>query len=74
LHSIPFHVGNDEELTAILMLGRCVSGGCFDKDSERERQLHNLLRGFDSLLGSGDDWHLLAAAEPSQETPRVTGR
>jgi hypothetical protein len=66
LQSIPFRVNNDEELTAILILGRCVNSGCFYDEPARKEELHSLFHGFDALLGSGDDWHLLAAATPTE--------
>jgi hypothetical protein len=63
LQAIPFRLSSDEELAAILLLGRCASGGAFEKEADRGRELRDLFRGYDALLGSGDGWHLLAAAD-----------
>lgn len=75
LQSIPFRVNNDEELTAILMLGHCVNTGCFDKEPERKQELDNLFDGFDSLLDPGGGWwHLLTAAERTKFLSRFESK
>jgi hypothetical protein len=74
LQSIPFRVSNDEELTAILILGRCANTGCFLEEPERKRELHDLFQGFDTLLGAGDDWYLLAATRPTEFFFPLDGR
>lgn len=61
LQSIPFRIANDEELTAILLLDRSAEGNRIEP-GDRRGELLALLRGYDTLFGSGDDAHLLGWA------------
>ena len=72
LQSIPFRVSKDEELVTILMLGNCVTYSRFREDSaEDEKELHEFFQAFETFVGPGDDWSLMAAAHEAQNGIRL---
>ena len=66
LQSIPFRVRHDEELLAILMLGNAVTYRRFRDDFVRQEGFKAFFRGYQQLLGAGDDWDLMTAAHVAQ--------
>ncbi len=62
LQSIPFRVGEDEELLAMLMLGSAAVPDGSD-ESTGGKDLHLLFRSYKAFIGTGDDWDLLTAAQ-----------
>ncbi|MGA2031229.1 MAG: DUF3160 domain-containing protein, partial [Thermoguttaceae bacterium] len=73
LQSIPFRVNKDEELVAILMLVNCVTDHRSENGPERGRVFHDMFRGFDAILGPGDDWNLLAFASHTLDSLGLDG-
>lgn len=65
LQSIPFRVGKDEELLAILMLGNTVTYGKIESFA-KAREIDSFLRAYRNLIGAGDDWDLMSAAHEAQ--------
>lgn len=73
LQSVPFRVSKDEELVSILMLGNCVTDRRFTKDFKRERDIRVFFQVFAQLLGPGDDWGLMNAAQTAQNVIHLDG-
>jgi len=62
LQSVPFRVGRDEELLAILMLGSAMKHtGSGDYRTVQEAE--QFFRAYGSFIGKGDDWDLVVAAQ-----------
>ena len=66
LQSIPFRVERDEELLAILLLGNALAKGQTEEDSARIDEARALFRGFNPLIGPGDDWDIVTAANAAR--------
>jgi len=63
LQSIPFRVAKDEELLSILMLGNCIAPGRFGGNDAKYREYRDFFSTYKVLIGSGDDWDLVTAAD-----------
>ena len=63
LQSIPFRVSKDEELVSVLMLGSCIPRSRFADHINKTVEYENFFRGYQMLIGSGDDWDLITAAD-----------
>lgn len=63
LQSIPFRVSSDEELLSILMLGNCLTTEQFKGDKDKQKEYINFFNTFRLLIGPGDDWDVIKAAE-----------
>jgi hypothetical protein len=60
LQSIPFRVSKDEELLAILILGKSID--LHERsDLDRRRQIEVLFDTVERIFGAGDDWDMLRA-------------
>ena len=59
LQAIPFRIANDEELLAIMLLGRAIGHAEYD----------NVLRVYERLLGPADDWSLRRIATEDGNAP-----
>ena len=66
LQSIPFRVSKDDELLAILMLGRTVTYEQFGEDFAKGEEFENFFRGFSRFIGVDDDWDIMTAAHEAQ--------
>jgi len=71
LQSIPFRVEKDEELLAMLLLGRCLSHDRFNRKRAWEMEIRSFFRCFCSFIGPGDDWDILTAASWAANVRRV---
>jgi hypothetical protein len=67
LQSIPFRVEKDEELLAILMLGRTVTYERFLDDFAKGEEIESFFRGFSEFVGAGDEWDIMTAAHQAQQ-------
>jgi hypothetical protein len=63
LQSIPFRVSKNEELLSILMLGSCLTPTQFKEDKAKQQEYINFFHTFKLLIGLGDDWDVITAAE-----------
>jgi hypothetical protein len=61
LQSIPFRVGHDDELLAILTLGNCVSADKF-ADQTKYQKFRAFPECYREFIGDRDDWDLANAA------------
>lgn len=68
LQSIPFRVSKDEELLSILMLGSCLTPAQFKADKTKQQEYMNFFNTFKLLIGPGDDWDVITAAEQIKDT------
>ena len=68
LQSIPFRVGNDQELLSILMLGNCITFNRFSDDFVKWQEYSSFFRCLKEFVGAGDDWDLVTAARQAQRT------
>lgn len=68
LQSVPFRAEKDEELLAILMLGKILSSPNFESESDR-RRAENFFRCYRNLLGQDNERDLLFAAQIIRDRP-----
>jgi hypothetical protein len=66
LQSIPFRVGRDDELLAVLMLGNSLRAAQRSDDA-KGRQLQAFFECFREFIGDRDDWDLTVAAEAAEK-------
>lgn len=60
LQSIPFCISRDDELLAILMLGKTLRSESID-DREKSEAVDTFFRSYSPFIGEGDDWDLITA-------------
>ncbi|NNK85739.1 MAG: DUF3160 domain-containing protein, partial [Desulfobacterales bacterium] len=66
--SIPFRVENDEELLAILILGKTLNAS-FAEDFSKHKKIEKFFRYYRELAGTPNDWDLLFASEIARDRP-----
>jgi hypothetical protein len=70
LQSVPFRVGRDDELLAVLTLGNCIAPEQLPAVAKR-RKFTALFECFREFIGQRDDWELTNAAAAAPGTFRV---
>ena len=71
LQAIPFRVSKDEELLAILMLGKSISSGRIEESSLLRKRLSSFLNAYNTFIGTGDNWDLMDAADRTRNDFRM---
>ena len=66
--SIPFRVENDEELLAILILGKTLNAS-FAEDFLKHKKIEKFFRYYRELAGQPNDWDMLFASEIARDRP-----
>jgi hypothetical protein len=66
--SIPFRVENDEELLAILILGKTLNAS-YGQDFLEHKKIEKFFRYYRELTGTPHDWDLLFASEIARDRP-----
>jgi hypothetical protein len=70
LQSVPFRVDRDDELLAILALGRCMAPGELTDETKRQRCLA-FFKCCRESIGDRDDWDLTVASNIAPAKPTV---